>query len=337
MNILVPVVGLFISFLLVRLTAERLISFLRARGLVRPDAHKPGSPEVAHSGGVILFLGVSAAVALTALAAESTASARVLVAFSSAAVCFAVGLVDDIKILRGSVKTLLSILGILPILVVGVTSPGLIEWGRPELPLIGRLRLTIIYWALMPISVAGAANVVNMLDVMNGVVPGTSIVIFSALALIGAILNREATLTLSLITLGALLAYYRYNAYPARVFNGDSGSLFLGALIGALAVVDHLEFVALTLLLPHILNGFFILVSFRGFREHREVRKRPILVDSDGTLRANSDPEAPLSLTRLILAVGGPSSEREVAKAYVAIEIFAAALAVLSALLTPTR
>ena len=334
MDILPAIAGFAFSLTLTALLANPIIRLLRSRGIVRPDAHKPGNPTVAHSGGVILFASSSIAILVSlALMGFSPASLKVLIIFLSATLCLIVGLIDDVKILRGQVKTILTILGILPVLAAGILAPQLIEWGRPVLPIIGRLRLTIIYWVLMPVSIAGAANVVNMLDVMNGVVPGTSIIAFTALAIASLILGREAGFVTSLVVLGALLAYYKYNAYPARVFNGDSGSLFLGALIGAIAVVDHLEFVALTTLLPHILNGFFVLVSFRGFKEHREVKKRPIQVDSNGTLRANTDPDAPLSLTRLILAVGGPGTEREVANAYILIETVAAVLAVVSALL----
>ncbi len=329
------ILGFFVSFIVTRVAAEPLISYLRERGIIRPDVHKPGRPLVAHSGGVILFTGISAGTALTMALLWAPLSLKVLIIYASATLCFIVGLVDDIKILKGQVKTLLSILGIVPVLIAGLTAPTLIDWGRPELPVIGRMRLTIIYWLLMPLSIAGAANVVNMLDVMNGIVPGTSIIIFLTLALVSLMLGKEATLIVSLIVLGALLAYFKYNAYPARVFNGDSGSLFLGAFVGAVAVVDHLEFIALTLLLPHVLNGFFILVSFRGFREHREVEKRPIKVGEDGTLYASTDPDAPLSLTRIMLAVGGRSTEREVAIAYIALEAVVAVLAVASALLTP--
>ncbi|QOJ78130.1 hypothetical protein IG193_04905 [Infirmifilum lucidum] len=328
------ILGFFVSFIVTRVVAEPLINYLWNRGIVRPDAHKPGKPSVAHGGGVILFAGISTGIALVMTLLGAPLSLKVLIIYASATLCFIVGLVDDIKILKGQVKTLLSILGIVPVLITGLTAPALIDWGRPELPVIGRMRLTIIYWVLMPLSIAGAANVVNMLDVMNGIVPGTSIIIFLTLALVSLMLGKETTLIVSLVVLGALLAYYKYNAYPARVFNGDSGSLFLGAFVGAIAVVDHLEFIALTLLLPHVLNGFFILVSFRGFREHREVGKRPIRVGEDGTLYASTDPDAPLSLTRIMLAVGGPSTEKEVARAYIALEAVVAVLAVVSVLLS---
>jgi UDP-N-acetylglucosamine--dolichyl-phosphate N-acetylglucosaminephosphotransferase len=322
-----------VGFVVTRLSAPALISFLRSRGVVRPDAHKPGNPQVAHAGGIMIFLGVAAGFASwVALTGVSDAVVRAAVALGAGAICFLVGLVDDLRVLGGLTKTLATVLSILPVVVAALLRPDLVKWGRPSLPFVGTLRITIIYWALLPLAVAGPANVVNMLDVLNGVTPGMMIAAYSTLALIAAVTGGHTTLALSLIVVGVLLAYYPYNAYPARVFNGDSGSLFLGGLLGALAVVDHYEFVVFTLLLPHLLNGFMILVSFRGFKEHRRVPKRPTYVDDRGVLHPSRDADAPLTLTRLALLLGGSATEREVARLYFFLELSACALALLSAL-----
>lgn len=331
---LTGVVAAAVSYLVVKVVAPHMLRYLKSRGIVRPDAHKPGKPEVVHAGGVIIFIGVlSGLTAWLVLQGLSASFLKGLVVMSAAAVCFGVGLVDDLKVLGGLTKTALTILGIVPIALTALLDPHLINWGRPALPVIGQLRITLIYWILLPLAVAGPANVVNMLDVLNGITPGTMLVAFSTLALISAFLGRETALILSLLLVGVLAAYYPYNAYPARVFNGDSGSLFLGALLGGLAVVEHLEFIALTLLLPHVVNGFMVLVSFRGFREHRTVPERPVIVEPDGTLRASRSPKAPLTLTRLALLIGGDGREEEVVKLYILLELTVAALALLSAFL----
>lgn len=322
-----------VGFLVTKLSAPTLIDFLRSRGVVRLDAHKPGNPQVAHAGGVIMFLGIAAGFATwVALTGVGDAAVKASVALGAGVICFLVGLVDDLRVLGGLTKTVATALSILPITAAALLRPDLIRWGHPSLPFIGTLRITVIYWALLPLAVAGPANVVNMLDVLNGVTPGMMIAAYATLALIAALTGGHVTLALSLIVLGTLLAYYPYNAYPARVFNGDSGSLLLGALLGALAVVEHYEFVVFTLLLPHLLNGFMILVSFRGFKEHRKVPKRPIRVDDQGRLHASKDPDAPLTLTRLALLLGGSATEKEVARLYFFLQISACALALISAL-----
>jgi UDP-N-acetylglucosamine--dolichyl-phosphate N-acetylglucosaminephosphotransferase len=325
-----------VAFLVVKIAMPKIIKLHLEHGLSRPDAHKPGNPLVAHSGGVALFIGFVSGLILFMLfyPLDASSLAKLVGVALSAGIGFAIGYIDDKKILGGLTKTILSVLTFVPLAVIGFLYPKAIEWGRPVVPIIGRMRMTIIYWLLLPVSVAGAANVVNMLDVLNGIVPGTSIVIFTTLAIISLLKGDMLLFALAAVSLAVLLAYYPFNAYPAKIFNGDSGSLFLGGLLGAIAVAFHLEFVVLVLLLPHILNGLFVLVSFRGFKEHREVKVRPVLVES-GILRSNPDPKAPLTLTRLILHFSGPLTEKEVAEMYIWLEVVAAFLAFLSYLLTP--
>ena len=308
------------------------ITALRRRGLVRPDVHKPGKPLVPTCGGVPLFTALTVASVAAALLFPDL-SAKVLVFWLTLLIAFAVGLVDDIYVLKGEVKTLLSLLTIAPI-ATSAYALGLVVLGRPRVPLLGTLRLTILYWLLLPLAVAGPANVVNMLDIMNGVMPGMSIIALVALAFTSALLKSVEGLVLTAILLGALVGYYPYNKLPARIFSGDSGSLTVGAGLGALAVMTRQELVVMTVLLPHLVNGFLVLASFKGFKEHREVGERPIRVLGDGRLVPNYSLSAPLSLTRLILLVEGGGDEASVVRSYLIIECVAACLAVITALLT---
>lgn len=326
------------GFVSVAVLASRIIAFLRRKGVVRPDAHKPGKPLVAHSGGLIIFTGLTFSLALLLFlilfSQDMETFVKMVTIYFSGLICFIIGLYDDIKVLkRGFLKMLLTVTGIAPILLFHFLFPKYIVLGRPVLPIIGPIRITIIYWLLLPFAVAGAANVVNMLDIFNGVIPGMAIIAMIGLLASSIILGSIVGFMLSIILLSVLAAYFPYNKYPAKVFNGDSGSLLIGGLLGALAVVERIEYVVLSLLLIHIINGFMVLVSFGGFREHREVKKRPIIVLEDGSLTANLDPDAPWSLTRLILSVAGKSSEKEISKFYIVSQIVPSLLAVITALL----
>jgi len=323
------------GFIVTRVLTPKIIELHRKKGIVRPDAHKPGKPLVAHSGGVVLAIAftLSIVVAFTLMGpAAYDLVVRLSAILLSGLICFLIGLYDDIKILGGKEKTLLTLLAIAPIIGLHMVYPDIIVLGRPVVPLIGRIRLTIIYWIILPLAVAGPANLVNMLDVYNGVTPGMMLVATAALAATSFILGSPLLLIFASALGGVLLSYYPYNAYPARIFNGDSGSLFLGALLGALAVVGRIEFLVMTLLLLHIINGIMILVSFGGFKEHREIGRRPVIV-KDSLLVASRDPEAPWSLTRLILLIGGPAREYELSRLYILLETLPAALAVITAIL----
>jgi len=315
------------------LLTPRVARLMRSLNHVRPDVHKPGRPMVPYSGGVAIY--ASSVPFLIALALlDSALAVRAYALVVAISIAFAVGLVDDFKVLSGRTKTLLSLLTVLPLLAAHVAQPAHVQLGRPLVPLLGRLRLTIVYWILLPLVAAGPANVVNMLDVLNGVMPATSLAAASALAVSALLIDpRGALLLLPLV--GALAGYLPYNRWPARVLNGDSGSLMVGAYIGAAAALLHLEFLAAVALIPHILNGALVITSVRGFKEHRQMRERPVVVREDYKLAPSTSPTAPVSLVRLILAVDGPLEERQVAPRLIALGVFSSALAALSALLIP--
>jgi UDP-N-acetylglucosamine--dolichyl-phosphate N-acetylglucosaminephosphotransferase len=124
-----------------------------------------------------------------------------------------------------------------------------------------------------------------------------------------------------------MLAYYYFNRYPSRVFGGDTGSLSVGAALGALAIFGRIEAVTIVALIPQIMNSFYGLASVRGLRERREILQRPTQLLENGLLQASPERSAPVTLARLILAAG-PLEEREVVKMMVYLTCISCLLAV---------
>ncbi len=299
-------------------------------GIVGRDVHKPGNPLIPEMGGLAIVISFTLSCVIVSLVAS-----RYCLYMLTLLLCFLfaafIGMYDDLRGLRPKVKVALTVLCCIPIVIAASLDPAAITLGRPILPLLGRLRLTIIYWALLPFAVAVPANAVNMMDVYNGVMPATCLIVSSALLVSGLILNKVSVVFMASPLIGSLAAYYYYNRYPARVFSGDTGSLAVGAAIGAMAVLSGLEMVGIVALMPHIMNAFHSLASIKGLLERREIKRRPTIVE-DGLIKANPDPEAPLTLANLILS-GGPLREPELVKCYVALSGVAFILAILTALL----
>ncbi|HID16699.1 TPA: hypothetical protein EYP26_00220, partial [Candidatus Bathyarchaeota archaeon] len=211
----------------------------------------------------------------------------------------------------------------LPIVFLGAYDP------RPALPFIGRVRLTIAYPLLIPFGIAVPANAVNMMDVLNGATPGTcAIVSLAALASL-LLLGRVDEASLPAILLGALLAFYAYNKFPAKVFSGDVGSLSVGAALGAIAILGGIEVVMVVAMMPHIMNAFYGLSSIGRLYERREIQARPIRMLEDGRLAVNLAKGAPITLTRIILAQG-PLTEKGVLNVMLALTAFSSALAMVT-------
>jgi UDP-N-acetylglucosamine--dolichyl-phosphate N-acetylglucosaminephosphotransferase len=323
---------------------------MRRRGIIGVDVHKLDKPEVAEMGGLGILLGVTIACLVLFVGSGFIGlgffDLRILVFLAVLLIAGLIGVIDDLKALGPKVKPLLTMLACLPILLytwtLGLIPPFLPAYvPAPYLPFIGATRLTIVYpLILIPLAIAITSNAVNMSDVFNGVMPLTTIIMFIALLIVSVLMMligiAEAGLGLlfSCIMIGALFAYYYYNRYPAKVFAGDTGSLLVGSAIGAVAIMGRLEIVAIMALLPAIMNAFYSLVSIGGLLERRQMKARPTVFQEDGTLAASSDVNAPLTLTRLVIA-RGPLSEQLITLSLATLTLASSVLAILTVLLIP--
>jgi UDP-GlcNAc:undecaprenyl-phosphate GlcNAc-1-phosphate transferase len=89
--------------------------------------------------------------------------------------------------------------------------------------------------------IVGMTNAFNIIDIMDGLAAGTAL-IATAFLLVVAFLNGQPQIVLMTATLmGSLLGFLRFNAHPAKIFMGDTGSLFLGMMLGALAMIGKYD------------------------------------------------------------------------------------------------
>lgn len=127
----------------------------------------------------------------------------------------------------------------------------------------------VVYLLLTFLVIAGASNAVNLTDGLDGLAAGSAAIVFLAYLAI-TITNGQAGLALlSACLVGASVGFLWFNAFPASIFMGDTGSLGLGGAMGALAVMTQTE------LLLIILGGIFVIealsvaaqvISFKLFR-----------------------------------------------------------------------
>lgn len=109
-----------------------------------------------------------------------------------------------------------------------------------------------LYVALTVAAVIGTANAVNLTDGLDGLAAGaTAIASFSMAAIAWMVGNAEAALLAAAVG-GACLGFSWYNAHPAQVFMGDTGSLALGAALAAVAVLTRTQLFLL------LVGGLFV-------------------------------------------------------------------------------
>jgi len=115
--------------------------------------------------------------------------------------------------------------------------------------------------ALSLLWIIGITNAVNLLDVMDGLAGGTTLVILSGFCVILAMNGNSLALTLSCVLGGSVLGFWIFNVPPAKVYMGNSGSHFLGLVLAALALIARYATLerSVALLAPVLLLGFPIL------------------------------------------------------------------------------
>ena len=311
-----------VTFVITFVATPTLGKIMKRRGITGKDVHKLSKPEVPEMCGLAILLGLIVGVAITVFFFPE--SANVTVAFiGTVLIAGAIGFADDLRPLGARIKPLLTAAACVPILLLQTYDP------MPVIPLLGPVRLTVVYPLLIPVAVAVTSNAVNMMDVMNGAMPGTVSVICAATTAVLLLSGKTQVAAISVGLLAAMLAFYYFNRFPAKVFSGDTGSLAVGAALGAIAILGRLETVMIVALIPHIMNAFYGLASVGRLYERREIRQRPTRLLADGSLESSADKNAPITLTRLILAAG-PLGEKEIVRGMIFLTSVSSLLAILT-------
>lgn len=107
--------------------------------------------------------------------------------------------------------------------------------------------ILIIFWLV------GFSNAVNLTDGLDGLVSGTAAIAFGAFAVLAWNQSQFEIAIFCVAVVGAVLGFLVFNAHPAKVFMGDTGSLALGGAIAAVAILTKLEFLLI------IIGGVFVI------------------------------------------------------------------------------
>lgn len=110
-----------------------------------------------------------------------------------------------------------------------------------------------VYGLFILFMLVAASNAINLTDGLDGLAGGLSAIAFVAFALISLMVGYEDLGIFSLVLCGSIIGFLVFNAYPAKVFMGDTGSLALGGAMGAIAILNHRE---LTLV---VVAGVFVI------------------------------------------------------------------------------
>jgi phospho-N-acetylmuramoyl-pentapeptide-transferase len=246
------------------IAGPKFIDFLRRNELGQhireegPEGHrtKQGTPTM---GGILIVL---AATIPFLLLSEYTLAAWTV--FGVTLTCAAIGFVDDFTKVRR--RRSLGLAGRWKLLLLGAITIFLVLAAREQgldttlyVPAIGQVDFWWLWYPLVFLVVAGAANGVNLTDGLDGLAAGTGIIAlltYTAVNVIPFIRERgETDLDLAILggaLIGGGIGFLWYNAFPAEVFMGDTGSMAIGGALAGFAVMTNTE-----ALLP-LIGGIFL-------------------------------------------------------------------------------
>ena len=237
-----------------------------------PEEHheKAGTPTM---GGLIVFTAIS--IPYLVLSDRDVGS---LAVFGVALGCAALGFADDITKLAK--RRSLGLSARWKLLFQAGLAIALFYVVKEEVGLESVIELRIadaqldipdaVYLILIFLVIAGAANAVNLTDGLDGLAAGCCAIVLLAYTAITFVTNEQENLALlSACLVGGCIGFLWFNAFPASIFMGDTGSLGLGGAIGALAVLTQTEILLI------ITGGIFVIealsvalqvFTFKAFR-----------------------------------------------------------------------
>lgn len=182
------------------------------------------------------------------------------------------GFIDDIKPVKVKYKLIMQILAALVV----------VFYGSITLNYISAFGLTITFpvplnYIVTVLFILAITNAINLLDGLDGLAAGVSSIYFLTIGIIAFLMGRTSNLDviLSFIMLGATLGFLVHNFYPATVFMGDSGSLFLGFIISVIALLGFKATTLTSLIVPIVILSIpildTILAIFRRILNHKPI------------------------------------------------------------------
>jgi UDP-GlcNAc:undecaprenyl-phosphate GlcNAc-1-phosphate transferase len=175
----------------------------------------------------------------------------VAIIFTSGLLMLILGLIDDMRGLNARQKLMVQI----PVAAALVLSG--IRFGNITIPGLGGVDLGSLSPVITFIWIVGVCNAINLIDGLDGLAAGVAM--FAALTNgVIAILNGNVMVAVLMITLaGACMGFLHYNFHPAKIFLGDSGSLFLGITLAVTSILGAQKgTMAASLLIPALVLGY---------------------------------------------------------------------------------
>ncbi len=237
-----------------------------------PQEHhaKAGTPTM---GGLIIFLGI--AVPYLVLSDRDTES---LAVFAVGLGCAGIGFADDV--IKISKRRSLGLSARYKLVAQIALAVGLWYVATEVVDLDTTIQSRVFggeidvgpvaYVVFIFLVIAGASNAVNLTDGLDGLAAGSCAIVFLAFTAITITSGDEGLAILSACFVGASVGFLWFNAFPATIFMGDTGSLGLGGAVGGLAVMTKTEELLILLGGIFVVEALSVIIQVFSFQTFRK-------------------------------------------------------------------
>ncbi len=279
-----------IGFAVSMLVTARMIPFMKQKQFGQyireegPKEHlsKAGTPTM---GGIAFVLGTTAAVIVSMFMPGSDTMGKIAILLSMYAFG-AVGFIDDYnKIAKKQNEGLTPKQKLILQAVFGLALAIFMMSKEGTAMFIPFFRKTvdigILYIPFVVFIEIAMANAVNLTDGLDGLASSNSAIVACTFAIIGMSVHggSEPMAVAGQALFGALVGFFLYNHYPAQIFMGDTGSMALGGVLSAMAIVGHMEWLLPIAGLIYVIEALSVIIQVTFFKKSggkRVFRMAPI-------------------------------------------------------------
>lgn len=250
MNLVVNEHNVFVIVIVTLLTSLILVPIVKkvathVGAMDEPNARKIHKVPMPRLGGLAIYLAF-----LLGYMLYGEVSTQMLSILIGGFLLILIGFIDDINSVPARYKLIVQIFAATIVVLYG-------DLSFTEVSLLGHKIYFNAFWGSLSsiIFIVAITNAINLIDGLDGLAAGISSIYFLTIAIIAFILNRIGGLDviISLIMLGATLGFLVHNFPPAKIFMGDSGSLFLGFMISVIALLGYKVTTFTSLIVPIVI------------------------------------------------------------------------------------
>ncbi|WP_400162287.1 glycosyltransferase family 4 protein [Brevibacillus sp. TJ4] len=245
-----------------------------------PDQRKVHTRIMPRLGGLAIYLGYLVAFFLFVPFADKPETLGI---FIGSSIVMIVGMLDDKYQLSPKWKLLGQLVAALIVVI-----PFGLKIGVVNLPYEGSIDFGSgwLLWLAVPITIfwiVGVTNAVNLIDGLDGLSAGVSAIATATMAVMAILMGDYNVALYCFVLLGAIIGFLYFNFHPARLFMGDTGSLFLGFNLAALSIMGFKEALFVSFIIPIVVLGVPLWDTFFAI-VRRIINKKPISSPDKGHL-----------------------------------------------------